>query len=48
MVAVDNKCVLLGAFTVIMYFIWMDIALWYHLQVSYKGRLGFQRVEQER
>ena len=34
MVAVDNKCLLLGAFTVIMYFMWMDIALWYHLQVS--------------
>ena len=39
MVAVNKKCVLLGAFTVIMYFICMDIAFWYHLQVSYRGKL---------
>lgn len=35
MVSVDNKCLLLGAFMVLMYFAWMDIALWYHLQVSW-------------
>lgn len=42
MVAVDNKCLLLGAFTIIMYFMWMDIALWYHLQAltpTQKGML---------
>ncbi|XP_037091449.1 ceramide phosphoethanolamine synthase-like isoform X3 [Pollicipes pollicipes] len=46
MVAVDNKCLLLGAFTIIMYFMWMDIALWYHLQAlvpSEKGAMTHQQ-----
>ncbi|XP_043191792.1 ceramide phosphoethanolamine synthase-like [Amphibalanus amphitrite] len=40
MVAVDNKCLLLGAFTVVMYFMWMDIALWYHLQALVPTQKG--------